>query len=57
MSEAEMIYLVKKAYQMMLDADQKDGNITIEIRRGEPRHVRFEVDVKPLKEEVTDKMV
>ena len=47
MSEAEVIYLVKKALQMMRDAGQDDGNITIEIRRKEPRHVRFDVEVKP----------
>ena len=47
MSIAEMIILVKKAIQMMLDAEQENGNITIEIRRGEPRHVRFDVEVKP----------
>ena len=46
MSIAEMIYLVKKALQMMLDAGQDNGNIVIEIRRGEPRHVRFDVEVK-----------
>ena len=47
MSEEEMIYLVKQAMQMMRDAGQDNGNITIEIRRGEPRHVRFDVEVKP----------
>ena len=47
MSEAELIYLVKKALQMMRDAGQDDGNIVIEIRRKEPRHVRFDVEVKP----------
>lgn len=57
MSEAEMIYLVKKAYAMMLEAEQNDGDITIEIRRGKPRHVRFEVDVKPPKEQDDHKMV
>ena len=57
MSEAEMIYLVKKAYAMMLEAEQNDGDITIEIRRGKPRHVRFEVDVKTPKEQDDHKMV
>lgn len=47
MSEAEMIYLVKKALQMMRDAGQDDGNIVIEIRRKEARHVRFDIEVKP----------
>lgn len=47
MSIAEMIILVKKAIQMMMDAGQENGNIVIEIRRGEPRHVRFDVEVKP----------
>ena len=47
MSEAEMIYLVKKAIQMMRDAGQDDGNIVIEIRRKEPRHVRFDIEVRP----------
>lgn len=50
MSEAEMIYLVRKALQMMRDAGQDDGEITIEIRRKEPRHVRFDVEVKPPRE-------
>ena len=47
MTIAEMIYLVKKALQMMLDAGQDNGNITDEIRRGKPVHVRFDVEVKP----------
>ena len=47
MSVAEMIYLVKKALQIMLDSGQENGNITIEIRRGKPCHVRFDVEVKP----------
>ena len=47
MSEAEMIYLVRQALQMMRDAGQENGNIVIEIRRGEPRHVRFDIEVKP----------
>lgn len=47
MSVAEMIYLVKKALQIMLDSGQENGNITIEIRRGKPCHVRFDVEVRP----------
>ena len=47
MTEAELIYLVKKALQMMRDAGQDDGNIVIEVRRKEPRHVRFDIEVKP----------
>ena len=47
MSEAELVYLVKKALQMMRDAGQDDGNIVIEVRRKEPRHVRFDIEVKP----------
>ena len=47
MSEAEMIYLVKKAMQKMRNAGQDDGNIVIEIRRKEPRHVRFDIEVRP----------
>ena len=47
MSEAEMIHLVKKALQMMRDTGQDDGNITIEVRRKEPRHVRVDVEVRP----------
>lgn len=46
MSIAEMIFLVKKAIQMMLDMGQDNGNIVIEIRRGKPTHVRFDVEVK-----------
>lgn len=49
MTEAEMIILIKKALQTMRDMGQDDGNITIEIRRKEPRHVRFDVEVKPPK--------
>lgn len=47
MSTGEMIILVKKALQMMRDLGQTDADITIEVRRGEPRHVRFPVEVKP----------
>ena len=47
MSEAEMIILIKKALQTMRDMGQDDGNIVIEVRRKEPRHVRFDVEVKP----------
>ena len=46
MTEAEMVYLVKKAMQMMRDAGQENGNVVIEVRRGEPKHVRFDVEVK-----------
>ena len=49
MTEAEMIILIKKALQAMRDMGQDDCNITIEIRRKEPRHVRFDVEVKPPK--------
>ena len=49
MTEAEMIILIKKALQAMRDMGQDDGNITIEIRRKEPRHVHFDVEVKPPK--------
>ena len=55
MSIAEMIYLVKRALQLMFDAGQENGNITIEVRRGKPVHVRFDVEVKatnPPKNEV-----
>lgn len=45
MSEAEMILLVKKAMQMMRDVGQRDSDIVIEIRRGEPKHVRFDLEV------------
>ena len=51
MTIAEMIVLVKRAFQMMLDAGQENGNIVIEIRRGEPRHVRFDLEIKPPKNE------
>ena len=52
MSVAEMIYLVKKALQIMLDSGQENGNITIEIRRGKPGHVRFDVEVRPYENKV-----
>lgn len=47
MSEDEAIYLVKKAFQTMRDIGQDDANITIEVRRKEPRHIRFDMEVKP----------
>ena len=47
MSEAELIHLVKKAMQMARDFGQDNTNVVIEIRRGEPKNVRFEIDVKP----------
>lgn len=46
MTNAEMIFLVKKAIQMMLDMGQDNGNIVIEIRRGKPVHVRFDIEVR-----------
>ena len=49
MTEAEMIILVKQAMQTMRDLGQTNTDITIEIRRGEPRNVRFDIDVKPKK--------
>ena len=47
MTEAEMIILVKQALQMMRDLGQENSNIIIEVRRKEPRNVRFDIDVKP----------
>ena len=47
MTEAEMIILVKQALQTMRDMGQTNTDITIEIRRGEPRNVRFDIEVKP----------
>ena len=47
MSEEEAIYLVKCALQMMRNVGQDDANIVIEVRRKEPRHVRFDIEVKP----------
>ena len=47
MTDAEMTMLVKRAYQTILDMGIKNTNITIEIRRGEPRSIRFDVEVKP----------
>lgn len=46
MSEAELIYLVKKALQTLRDLGQDNSDIVIEVRRGEPRHVRFDMEVK-----------
>ena len=54
-TEAEMIYLVKKALQMMRDAGQDDGNIVIEVRRKEPRHVRFDIEVRPSYDDRTNR--
>lgn len=47
MSEEEAIYLLKKTLQIMRDIGQDDANIVIEVRRKEPRHVRFDMEVKP----------
>ena len=47
MTDAEMIILVKRAMQMARDMGHTNTNIIIEVRRGEPRNVRFDVDVKP----------
>lgn len=54
MTEAEMVILVKRALQTMRDMGQTNTDITIEVRRGEPRNVRFDVEVKatPPKNEV-----
>lgn len=49
MTEAEAIILFKRALQIMRDLGQDDANIVIEIRRKEPRHVRFDMEVKPPK--------
>ena len=49
MSEDEAIYLIKKAFQTMRDIEQDDANIVIEVRRREPRHVRFDMEIKPPK--------
>ena len=49
MTEAEAIILFKRALQIMRDLGQDDANIVIEIRRKEPRHVRFDFEVKPPK--------
>lgn len=47
MNEAELLLLIKQALQMARDLGQTNTNIVIEIRRGEPKNVRFDVDVKP----------
>lgn len=49
MTESEAIVLFKRALQIMRDIGQDDANIVIEIRRKEPRHVRFDMEVKPPK--------
>lgn len=49
MSEEEAIYLVKRTLQIMRDIGQDDANIVIEVRRKEPRHVRFDMEIKPPK--------
>ena len=49
MTESEAIVLFKRALQLMRDIGQDDANIVIEIRRKEPRHVRFDMEVKPPK--------
>lgn len=50
MSEAELIYLVKKALQTARDLGQTNTDIVIEVRRGEPRKVRFDVEVTAVPE-------
>jgi hypothetical protein len=47
MTDAEMIILVKQAMQMIRDMGLTNTNIVIEIRRGEARNVRFDIEVKP----------
>ena len=54
MTVPEMIILVKQALQMAMDLGQTNTNIVIEIRRGEPRNVRFDVDVKPSYKDAED---
>ena len=49
MTEAEAIILLKRALQTLRDIGQDDANIVIEVRRKEPRHVRFDYEVKPPK--------
>ena len=49
MTEAEAIILIRQALQIMRDIGQDDADITIEVRRREPRHVRFDMEVKPQK--------
>lgn len=47
MKVQEMIYLVKQALEIMVAAGQENGDITVEVRRGKPAHVRFDFEVKP----------
>ena len=47
MSEAEMIILVKQAMQTLRDLGQDNSDIVIEVRRGEPRNVRCDIQIKP----------
>lgn len=47
MKEYEVICLVKQAFRVMAAAGQENGNITIEVRQGEGKHVRFDFEVKP----------
>lgn len=49
MSEAEAIYLIKRAFQLLRDIGQDDADIVIEVRRKEARHVRFDMEVRPPK--------
>lgn len=46
MKEDEVIFLVRQAFRMMAAAGQENGNITIEVRQGEGKHVRFDLEVK-----------
>lgn len=50
MTEAELIVLVKQALQTARDLNQDNTDITIEIRRGEPRKVLIDIVMKPFGE-------
>ena len=47
MTEAEMIILVRQALQTLRDLGQDNSDIVIEYRRGEPRNVRCDIQIKP----------
>ena len=50
MKEEEAVKLFRQALNILRNVEQENGNITVEVRRGEPKHVRVDLEVKPTEE-------
>ena len=46
MNWSQTFQMIIDAVRIMSETGQDNGEIRIEIRRGEPRHVRFDYEVK-----------